>query len=56
MNNYGKGLHGQVKRKAEQPGGVSLINLKPNEREVAARLVKQGALHNVGGKLVWQGD
>lgn len=51
-----KGLHNNVKRKAEQPGGVSLMKLKPNEREVAARLVKQCALHSVGGKLVWQGD
>ena len=52
--NYGRGLHNQVKRKAEQPGGVSLMKLKPNERDIAQRLVKQGALHSVGGKLVWQ--
>lgn len=52
----GKGLHSQVKRKAERKGGVSLSELKPNEKGVAERLLQFGALHSVGGKLVWQGD
>jgi len=57
MNNIGngKGLHNQVKRKAERKGGVSINELKPNEKGVAERLLQMGALHSVGGKLVWQG-
>lgn len=54
--NYSKGVHANVKRKAERQGGVSINELKPNERDVAQRLVKMGALHTVGRKLVWQGD
>lgn len=60
MNNTlgnGRGLHNQVKRKSQQRGGVSLAQLKPNEREIAQRLISQGALHPVGGgKFEWQGD
>jgi hypothetical protein len=57
MNNIGngRGLHSQVKRKAERKGGVSMNELKPNEKKVAERLVQIGALHSVCGKLVWQG-
>lgn len=51
-----KGLHATLKQKAQRPGGVSLMDLKPNSREIAKRLIEQGALHSVGGKLVWQGD
>ena len=49
-HNYGKGLHSQVKRKAERKGGVSLAELKPNELGVAKRLIQQGALFSVDGK------
>lgn len=55
MNNNignGKGLHAQVKRKAENKGGVSLQELKPNEREVAQRLISSGALFSVDGKNI----
>ena len=53
-HNYGKGLHSQVKRKAERKGGVSLNELKPSERVVAQRLINHGALHSVGnGKFEW---
>ena len=56
MHNYSKWLHNDVKRKAERSHGVSLTELKPNEKEIAKRLLKQGALFSVGGKLMWQGD
>lgn len=50
----GKGLHNQVKRKAEHPAGISLAQLKPNERDVAKRLIEQGALLSVpGNRFVW---
>ena len=49
-HNYGRGLHAQVKRKAESKEGVSLAKLKPNEVEVAKRLIEQGALHSIDGK------
>ena len=52
----GKGLHQVVKQKAQRPNGVSLSELKPNSQEIAKRLLKQGSLFSVGGKLVWQGD
>lgn len=52
----GKGLHNQVKQKSKRPNGVSLSELKPNSQEIAKRLLKQGSLFSVGGKLMWQGD
>lgn len=52
----GKGLHATIKQKAQRPSGVSLKELAPNSQEIAKRLLKQGALFSVGGKLMWQGD
>ena len=52
----GKGLHATLKQKAQRPNGVSLSELKPNSKEIAKRLLKQGSLFSVGGKLMWQGD
>jgi hypothetical protein len=50
-----KGLHDKIKKQA-QTKGVKLSELKPNSREIAQRLINQGALHNVGGVYRWSGD
>lgn len=59
MNNrigIGKGLHNNVKHKAERSQGVTLQELPPNQREIAQRLIKQGALFTVDGKFYqWGG-
>jgi len=37
-------LHQNIKKLAQSPGGLRLSVLKPNSREIAARLIESGEL------------
>ena len=43
-----KSLHKRIKQQAQHKG-VRLSELKPNSREIAKRMIEQGALYCVGG-------
>ena len=52
-----KSMSERIKKMAQQPNGIYLASLKPNPRELAQRLVSQGALFNIGnGRFKWSGE
>ena len=55
QNNFGTGLHKRIQQQAER-NGVKLSELKPHSREIAKRMIEQGALYCVGGVYQWSGD
>jgi len=50
-----KSLHKRIQQQAER-NGVKLSELKPNSREIAQRMIEQGALYCVGVVYRWSGD
>lgn len=46
-------LHQNIKKLAQSPGGLRLSVLKPNSREIAARMIESGELIKKGESYVW---
>ena len=52
-----KSMRERIKQLASNKTGMSINSLKPNPRELAQRLVSQGALFSIGnGKFKWSGE
>lgn len=46
-------LHQNIKKLSQSPGGLRLSVLKPNSREIAARMIESGELIKKGDSYVW---